>query len=218
MAAPAVVAFCPSPPLLVPAVGVGPDEALDALRARCHEAVSALLKVQPGVVVVLGASGSAADENASGSFAPWGVDLRVGGPSQHPTLSLPHAVGAWLLDEAGWQGRRQYVVPGGTPSAESAEDVWALLVIADGSATRTPKAPGSFDPDGERFDETVVAALTSGDPSALAALEAPQSVHAQGVPAWHEAARLTAGTTYETVLLADVAPFGVGYFVAVWTA
>ncbi len=54
MTAPAVVAFCPSPPLLVPAVGVGHDEELDELRNRCHEAVSDLLKADPSHVVVLG--------------------------------------------------------------------------------------------------------------------------------------------------------------------
>ncbi len=142
----------------------------------------------------------------------------MGGSAEQPTLSLPHAVGAWLLDEADWQGRRRYVVPADARLAEPADDDWALLVIADGSATRTPKAPGAFDPDGEAFDATVVAALQSGDPSVLAALSAPQSVQAQGVSAWHEAARLMAGATYHSSVLADAAPFGVGYFVAVWTA
>jgi hypothetical protein len=144
------------------------------------------------------------------------VDVRVGGPAAEPTLALPQAVGAWLLDEADWQGPRRYVVPGGAAN-EWSDDVWALLVMADGSATRSLKAPGSFDPAGEVFDATVTAALLSGDPALLAALSAPENVQAQGVPAWHEAARLMTGTTYDPTLLADVAPFGVGYFVAVWT-
>jgi hypothetical protein len=215
MSDPAVVAFCPSPPLLLPAVGVGPDGALEALRTRCHEAVSALIKPEPGIVVIVGATGTTADETAGGSFAPWGVDVRVGGSGQ-PTLSLPHAIGAWLLDEAGWTGPRRYAVPDG-PTPVPADDAWALLVVADGSVTRTPKAPGAFDPEGEVFDATVAAALASGQPARLAELVAPVRIQAQGVPAWHLAARLMGERTYDARVLADTAPYGVGYVVATWS-
>ena len=215
MSAPAVAAFCPSAPLLVPEVGVGRDPALEVLRTHCHEAISTLIKAEPSVVVVLGATGAPADETAAGSFAPWGVDVRVGGAGQS-TLSLPHAIGAWLLDEAGWAGPRWYVVPDTT--VPPADDPWGLLVIGDGSATRTAKGPASFDPEGEVFDETVAAALVSGRPASLAELVAPVRIQAQGVPAWHAAARLMSGRTYDARVSADTAPYGVGYFVATWSA
>jgi hypothetical protein len=140
----------------------------------------------------------------------------VGSVAEPPMLSLPHAVGAWLLDEAGWQGPRRYVVPGSQLASLGGEDVWALLVIADGSNTRSAKAPGAFNPEGELFDAAVAAAIGSGDPSTLETLRAPEGIDAQGVPAWRDVARLAAGRTYAANLMATLAPFGVGYLVATW--
>jgi hypothetical protein len=205
------VAFCPSPPLLVPEVGVGADPELDKLRTCCREAVASLVADAPAAVVVLGGGDSGGDEEAGGTFAPWGVDRRVGGPLT--TLGLAHSVGAWLLDEVQWQGARRYVVPG---ELDALPEGTALLVVADGSATRTPKAPGSYDPDGEAFDATVGAALVSGDPGLLERLDAGPQLLVQGLEAWHEAGRLLAGGAYRGEVLADLAPFGVGYLVAVW--
>lgn len=222
---PLAVAFCPGPPLLVPAVGVGADEALIALRVTCAAAVASLIGAGRAVVVVLGAGDDEVlDEGAAGTFAPWGVDVRVGAPGVVPRLSLALAVGAWLLDDAGWRGRRCYL-PAGLDAdvaldAGIASGDWVLLVVADGSATRTEKAPGSFDPDAAAFDASVAAALASGEAKALAAIDADVAarVLAAGVPTWHAAADLIAGGTYDAQLLADVAPYGVGYFVALWTA
>ncbi|HTY73496.1 MAG TPA: hypothetical protein VMI11_13890 [Actinomycetes bacterium] len=226
-------AYVPSPPLLHPDVGTGPDPQLEALRAACHRAVGGLVDGGPSGVVVLGdladravlapaappggqGGHARADETSAGTFAPWGVDVRVGAVGVAPSLGLAHSIGAWLLDAAGWTGPRSYVAPG---DLDALPEGAALLVVADGSATRTPKAPGSYDPAGEAFDARVRAALASGDPGRLAALpaEAARAVLAQGVPAWHEAARLLDGRTYRAEVLADSAPFGVGYLVAVWS-
>jgi hypothetical protein len=215
MSSPSVVAFCPGPPLLLPAVGVGADEALLSLRAVCAGAVSALLASD--IVVVLAAGeGEVLDESAGWSFAPWGVDVHVGGVA--PGLSLPLAVGAWLLDEAGWAGPRRYVPVG--LEVDVHPERWALLVIADGSTTRTEKAPGSFHPEAAAFDASVAAALASGKPGALAEIDADVGarVRAGGVSTWHAAADVLAGGTYDALLLADVAPYGVGYLVASWTS
>jgi hypothetical protein len=221
---PAAVAFCPGPPLLLPAVGVGADAALLSLRAACAAAVTSLLAAGPELVVVLGAGeAQVLDERAGGTFASWGVDFRVGAPAAAPRLSLPLAVGAWLLDQAGWRGRRRYLA---VASAELALDLeptsapWGLLVVADGSATRTEKAPGSLHPEAAAFDASVASGLASGDAKALAAIDAKvgAGVLAGGVPAWHATAALIAGATYDAQLLADMAPYGVGYFVALWTA
>jgi hypothetical protein len=211
---PSIVAFCPGAPLLVPAVGVGADAALLSLRDACAKAVLPLLASD--LIVVLGAGdGDVRDESAGGSFSPWGVDVAVGGPDLG--LSLALAVGAWLLDEAGWQGPRRYVPVG--RDAGVLPDSCALLVIADGSTTRTDKAPGSFHPEAAGFDASVAAALASGEPSELAALDegAGVRVGAGGVATWHAAARLMAEGTYQAQVLADIAPYGVGYLVASWT-
>ena len=55
----AAVAFCPAPPLLLPAVEGRPDVATSSLRQACAEAVGALLAVQPDAVVVVGAGAAA---------------------------------------------------------------------------------------------------------------------------------------------------------------
>ena len=41
---------------------------------------------------------------------------------------------------------------------------------------------------------------------------------AAGVPAWRAVGRALAGRRYEADLLYDAAPYGVGYFVAIWVA
>ena len=45
------------------------------------------------------------------------------------------------------------------------------VVVADGTAKRTEKAPGHFDPRAESFDDSVDAALRNGDPDGLLALD-----------------------------------------------
>jgi hypothetical protein len=207
--------------LLVPAVGVGADEALLSLRVRCAAAVASLLALAPEVIVVLGAGDAEVlDEAAGGSFAPWGLDVRVGAPGVRPQLSLPLAVGAWLLDDGGWRGPRRYLGVGSGVRVRVDLERWALLVIADGSASRSDKAPASFHPDAQAFDASVARALASGSGDALAAIDAQAGMRvlAAGVPAWPATADLIAGAAYEAEVIVDIAPYGVGYFVALWTA
>lgn len=150
------------------------------------------------------------DETAGGTFAAYGVDLHVGGPGSQLPLSL--AVGAWLLDRAGWSGPRTYST--GVPDVDDA----ALLVMADGSAKRSTTAPGFFDDRAEAFDASIAAALASGDSEALAALDLELGVDlwAAGVPALRTLGELTKGADVAANLRVDVAPFGVGYWVADW--
>ena len=92
----------------------------------------------------------------------------------------------------------------------------SLLVVADGTAMRTIKAPGHFDERAEAFDAAVVAALRAGDPEALGALDAALAAElwVAGLPAWTAVSRLP-GPWRAEVLYAD-APYGVGYVVATW--
>ncbi len=94
-----------------------------------------------------------------------------------------------------------------------------LLVVGDGSATRTAKAPGSFHPEAEAYDASVAAAFASGDPRRLAALDGPlaEAVGAAGARAWGVAAQWWGDAAAATARVdADEAPYGVGYLVGVW--
>ena len=114
----------------------------------------------------------------------------------------------------------------GSPDPEAwphPEDPWALLVLGEGSAGRTEKAPLALIPGADEVDADWLARLASGDPAALAAgdLEAAERVGASGAPVWVAAgallSRLGDGTTYDATLLSADAPYGVTYPLAVWT-
>jgi hypothetical protein len=227
------VAFCPSPPLLVPAVTGVATDVTSGLRAAALAAVQSVLEDDPDVVVVVG--GGADDPGTTGRgphrFGPgdagdlrgFGVDLEVpfagrarpGGRR----LPLPHTLGAWLLDQAGHTGPRLGVGPddlaatlAGLPAAAG------VLAIGDGSARRSEKAPGHLDPAAAGFDAAVAAALAAGDPAALAALDPAEGERllAAGVPVWRAVGAALQGRPVVARLRYDDAPFGVGYLVAEW--
>ncbi len=167
---------------------------------------------------------------ARGSFRGYGVDAQVqlpGGPANggnETPLPLPLAVGAWLLDEAGWRGPTTGVTcdPRGAlpqPLAALFADPVGLLVMGDGSARRTEKAPGWLDPRAAGYDAAVSAALASGDPQQLSTdLALGADLLAAGAPAWHAASRLLSGPVWSAGVSYDDAPYGVGYLVATWSA
>jgi hypothetical protein len=228
-------AFVPGTPLVVPEIARGAAgevaDALDAARTAIRRVGSPASRW-----LVLGG----ADEpgrhvaGAVGSFAGFGVALEVclgrpspGTPSPSPTLPLALTVGAWLLQDAlgPMDGVEAVAVTrtGDAAVAASAGDVpTALLVVGDGSARRTEKAPGHLDPRAEAFDATVAAALGSGVVQRLedasSDLDLARDLLAAGAVTWHEAAGLLEGGSYAADVLYDAAPFGVGYFVAAWTA
>lgn len=207
------VAVCPHPPMIIPEVAAGAADDLASLRSACESAVTTLLSGDPDRVVVIGAGelDGDRDESAGATFAPYGVDLHVGGSGSELPLSL--AIGAWLLDRAGWAGRRTYAT--GTPDVSGRV---ALLVMADGSAKRSTSAPGFFDDRAEAFDASIAAALARGGADALASLdpELGAALWAAGTPALRTLGELTKGADIVANLRVDVAPFGVGYWVADW--
>ena len=83
-------------------------------------------------------------------------------------LPLSLTLGAWLLDRAGWtvaggRRRRRQVGPpasrgrGARRRGRQPDGGW--LVMGDGSARLSERAPGGFDPAAPAFDDAVVAAL-----------------------------------------------------------
>lgn len=231
-------AVCPHPPLLIPLVAAGAAPELDGLRTSCLGVVAELVGLDPDVVVVVGDSptGIEADGTAVGSLAGFGIDVNVGATtgasSDQPTLPLALAVGAWLLDQAGWDGRRRYV---GVPSATTGTDSAALgarlagdaerivvLVMGDGSARRSTTAPGYLDPRAAPFDAAVASALATADGAALLSLDAELAVDllVAGRASWQVLSGLisadvaSTGRSWSGDLIADIAPYGVGYLVA----
>lgn len=92
-----------------------------------------------------------------------------------------------------------------------------VLLLADGSARRQEEGgPGVFDTRAEDFDATIAAALAGGDTAALAGLDASLGAEllAAGVPGFRWLGTLPAPGRAR--LLVDEAPYGVGWFVAVW--
>jgi hypothetical protein len=220
------VAFCPSPPLLLPAVEGAAEPETTALRRACADAVAAMLEIHPEVVLVVGAGGDDGIRFGTGDvgdLAPFGVPVQVpfegrvrpGGRR----LPLAHTVGAWLLDQAGYSGTRVGLAPADLSDLlSSLPGPVGVLAMGDGSARRSVKAPGYLDEAAEPFDAAVCAALAAGDAAGLAALDAAEGARllADGVPTWRAVGAALGGRPVTARLHHDAAPFGVGYAVADW--
>ncbi|MFD3971000.1 class III extradiol dioxygenase subunit B-like domain-containing protein [Streptomyces cyaneofuscatus] len=232
-------AVCPCPPLLVPEVAAGAAPELDPARAACLDAVGVLAASRPDLLVVVGPgdgrTAGAYPAGAHGSFRGFGValDVTLGTPdpvAQGPALADSLAVGAWLLDRARWAGApvEGLAVDGRSPAAECARagqqlaaraDRVALLVMGDGSACRTLKAPGYLDERAEAFDARAAEALGSADLAALDALDETLAyeLKAAGRAPWQLLSGAARGAGLGGRLLYEDAPYGVGYTVAAWS-
>jgi hypothetical protein len=217
------IAFCPSPPLLVPELAAGAAGELDPLRAACREAVRRLLAAGPDEVVVIGTGPELRwfPPGTRGTLAGYGVPVTAalpGGAATDGPLPLPLTLGAWLLAGVPVPCSGLAVAAHTDPaSLADALHGRALLVMGDGSARRSEQAPGYVDPRATPFDATVAGALAGGDAAALRALDTGLGADllAAGVPGWRVAGHAATGP-FEAELLYDAAPYGVGYFVATW--
>ena len=216
-------AVCPHPPLLVPDVAAGAAAELDSCRAACRTAVEALASVSVSALIVVGSGPEdRLFTTVGGSFAPWGVDRTVGDPTGDLPLSL--LVGAWLVD--GYPFNNQTFWSVGTDSSPNdcaalgaslvGDAAVAMLVMGDGSACRSEKAPGYFDHRAESFDASVASALADADGKALLDLDPSLAAELRvaGRAPWQVLAG--AGASLRGELLYHEAPYGVGYFVASW--
>jgi hypothetical protein len=220
------VAFCPHPPLLVPQVAHGAAAELDELRTACHSAIKRAASTAPQLVVIGSGERSARyGPCVRGSLAGYGVPLEIPLGSDEPgpvELPLSLTIGAWLLRDALGPdcGAVGYSISARHPQPPVLDESrMALLVMGDGSARRSSSAPGYLDERAADFDADIVAALESGRGDALRVDPwlADQLLVA-GAPGWNATGRLTCGQSFAADLLYDAAPYGVGYFVAVWTA
>lgn len=128
-----------------------------------------------------------------------------------------------LLPEPRWGERvgRFLLADAGLGDRVAVSAARALVVVGDGSARRTEKAPGYLDDRAAGFDAAIEDALRSGDAGALAAVdvELGQELLAAGAGVL----RVLGGAVVESgraVIAADLAhaadPFGVRYWVARW--
>ncbi|MEV6332490.1 class III extradiol dioxygenase subunit B-like domain-containing protein [Streptomyces sp. NPDC051909] len=230
-------AVCPCPPLLVPAVAAGAASELAEARTACSDVLGVLAASRPDRLVVIGPAGEGErgvfPAGSAGSFAGFGVDVTVrlgAGPGGDRPLPASLAVAGWLLEHTDWADapveglgvgealEAARCAATGREIAASAERV-ALLVMGDGSACRTVKAPGYLDERAEPFDAAVGRALGAADPAALLALDAELAyeLKAAGRAPWQVLAGAAEGADLAGRLLYEDAPYGVGYFVAAWS-
>ncbi|MEV0822692.1 hypothetical protein [Nonomuraea rubra] len=212
-------AVCPSTPLVV----LGMPE----LRSACHAAIAALREARPDTLVVVGGAEAthAYEAGAAGTLRPWGLDRTAG--AGEPVLPLSLTVARLLLGDQEPQGCQS--VAFGAPAADCLAlggelggrgDRVALLVMADGSACLSPRAPGRYDEAAGPYNELIAKAVATGDPATLAALDPGEAdrLWVSGRAALQVLAGAAGARAYQGHLLAAPAPYGVGYLAGTWLA
>jgi hypothetical protein len=224
------VAICPPAPLLAREL-TGLDPVIPELRQACAAAGERLVGSGPEVIAVVGPGRRTAVWPADGrlNLAAFGPALGNGEALTGPLLPLPLGLGARLLDEAGYTGPRLLQsVHSGEPAAaclrlgadlRTLADRVGLLVMADGSACRSLRAPGYLDPRAAAFDAVIEGAVRSGDLGPLRAMDhgLARELLAAGRPGWQVLAGAMPDRAPSTEVLYEADPFGVFYLVA-WLA
>lgn len=226
-----MVVVLPEPPLLVPELATGATAETAELRSACRQAARRLGAAARTWIAVGADTGGrrTVSSDARGSFIGFGVDVVVGlGPEAagpvDPELALPLLVAGWARDGLEVTIRGELVTPDADPEdcaalgAALAEEEAGLLVVGDGAATHSEKAPGYRDDRAGPFDDAVAAALRDADPAALAALDPhlATALWASGRAPWQVLAGAARGASWRGELLHSSIPFGVAYHVAVW--
>lgn len=233
----------PEPPLLLPELATGAAAETAGLREACAAAAARLAAAASRWIAVGADPGGrrTVAAGARGSFIGFGVDVVVGlgaadtGSPVDRDFPLPLLIAGWAAAGTGAQPwiRGELVAPDASPqdcaalgaelAAECAADPGpvGLLVLGDGAATHTEKAPGHLDGRAGPFDAAVAAALRAADPAALAGLDPGLAAEllAAGRAPWQVlAGAVTAtGGHWRGELLHSSIPFGVAYHVAAWT-
>jgi hypothetical protein len=224
-------ALCPAPPLLAREL-TGADPVVPELRQACHDATAALVADEPDLVAVVGSAAETRVWPPAGrldlsAYAP-ALAAGAGGLEPLPAgpVPLPLGLGARLLDQAGYAGRRELYSVGDHEPAEACAALGArlaraaarvaLLVMADGSARRGVKAPGYLDERSGPFDAAVAGAIRAGDLAALLALDPglARELMATGRASWQVLAGAMNGDRPASEIRYCDDPFGVAYLVA----
>ena len=188
------VLFVPSAPMLLPEY-VGAADPAAEMRELCVRTLRESLAGVDRVVI-------AADDRPP----------TVGGWTGEP---LGLRVGRHLLELAGWTGPVTVGAvddPGGGPTA--------YVVVGDGSAKRSERAPGHLDQRAFDVDATILRALGSADTAALSGLDpalCDELLVTAAAPLGRAAYVLRDRTDLAGEVLWSGDPYGVLYWVARWT-
>jgi hypothetical protein len=221
------IAIVPSAPVLVPELAARAADELTGLR----DAVLAAAALLPSrwIAVGVGPADAEVGPDAVGTFAGYGIDLRVtlspdasDSPAELPLCAL---IAGWVRGQANPRARaeiRVHAADLGVDAAlergrrlraeiDEAVDPIGVLVVADGAHTLTPPAPGGYDPASVPVQAALDDALAAGDAAALTGL--PDAI--VGRVAYQVLAGLTPSPRSAKELY-RAAPYGVGYFAGVW--
>jgi hypothetical protein len=211
-----------------------PVAEVEALRSACLQAIGDLLATEPDAVIVVGA------RHDHDSHIPLSVAVGLSLLAEAGcVLPIDELVVPWDLEPTACAGLgralvtqdpvtqdpvTQDPVTQDRPSQCLTADPRriGLLVMADGSARRTLKAPGYYDARAVPFDSVIEAALRDGDPGALAGLDHALATEllVSGRAAWQVLAGAVAEvdrSTLESRTYYSADPFGVWYPVVSWT-
>nr|WP_296770280.1 class III extradiol dioxygenase subunit B-like domain-containing protein [Rhodococcus sp. (in: high G+C Gram-positive bacteria)] len=236
-------ALVPSPPLLVPEL-TGRASVVDSLAGEvvrlrdAARAAVAMLGTATDRWIVIGSAEKSTriSSRSGGTFAGYGVDVRVGLSADSVTdeeeLPLAALIAGWLRGEVAPQAAADVVLVGTDTPLERCRSVgealraemdeqagdWGLLVVADGATTLTAKAPGSFDARAEGVQSQIDDALARADTDALASIDRGlcAELGVDGWEAWQTLAGVVGARPMAARTLYRGAPFGVGYFVGTW--
>ncbi|WP_433208483.1 hypothetical protein ACQP1G_13995 [Nocardia sp. CA-107356] len=229
------------------AAGADPDDAPAVLRAAALTAVGALAATtRRWTVIGVGAGAQVVGQNTVGTFRGFGADVQVAlsdaalSRAQHtpgtadPQQPLPALIAGWLRGRiAPAAVAPTTLVAADTPADRCARigadlrsaldgspEPTGVLVVADGAATLTLKAPGYLDERAADVQRELDRALAAGDTTGLLALDPAlcAELALSGRAAYQVLAGLFAADSkapYVETLYSD-APFGVGYQVSVW--
>ena len=212
---------------MVPELAASAAEELADLREAVVVAASSL--PPRWIAVGAGQADVVIGPQRAGTFAGYGVDLRVGlspgAPDVAAELPLCALITGWVREQVDPHASAEVRVysEDHAPDAaldrgrrlraeiDEADDPVGVLVVADGLHTLTPPAPGGYHPDSVPVQAALDDALAGGDAAALARL--PRAV--VGRVAYQVLAGLEAGPRTAKELYRG-APYGVGYFAGVW--
>ena len=190
-----MAAVVPQPPLLVPELAAGAAAEIGRLREPAAQRAVRRLAAAASSWVAIGADAggrrTVAPETV-GTLRGFGVDVAVSlGPGVHGAAADPDPGAAaadrglvarsgrlatsgfgasWCLPDLGREACRELGARLADELSGSDEPI-GLLVLGDGAATHTERAPGHLDPRAAAFDAAVAAALAGADHEALLALD-----------------------------------------------
>lgn len=224
------IAIVPSAPVLVPELaGAAVAEVADLAAATL--AAAALLP-ERWVAIGIGPDDVVLGPWAVGTFAGFGVDVRVGLSAEigedAPPAALPLCalLAAWVRGQVQSTASAEVRVYRTDHDADSALNIGrqlraeidqlpepvGVLVVADGANTLTPAAPGGYHPENADAQDALDDALAGGDVAVLRGL--PQQI--LGRVAFQVLAGLAEPGPRSAKELYRGAPYGVGYFAGAW--